>query len=277
MKNSDAAFAVAKIEIAKARAFGWQSLEFCFPQFEELRALPPEIAEQDQLRSLDIHNCRVADITCIGELTRLQSVGLGWLPVKDHSALANLRALNELWICGTFFDDVNVLAPLERLESLSLQELDISDVSVVSNMKSLKRLSLNDTLICDLEPVRSLTSLTSLDVRGTRVADLAPLARLARLERLWIRRSDVEDLSPLRDMTELRLLDISGTPVWDLRPILGLRNLFFRPDTDREWYGLWLEGCTAALLDPKLGALADIEDPVDRGARLYAYLTDLFS
>ena len=134
---------------------------------------------------------------------------------------------------GASISDLGPLAELTALEELYLMDTPVSDLGPLAKLTALKRLDLEDTSVSDLGPLAKLTALEKLHLSGTPVSDLGPLAELTALKRLDLRGTPVSDLKPLAELTALEELHLSDTPVSDLKPLAELTALamLFLSDT----------------------------------------------
>ncbi|MGY6410735.1 MAG: leucine-rich repeat domain-containing protein, partial [Alkalilacustris sp.] len=90
MSDPDTAYAAARQEIAHARAKGAKELSFDHEPFRALDRLPPDIADLDGLKSLDLSNTRIHDLLPLAGLTGLQGLYLNHTAVQDLLPLAGL-------------------------------------------------------------------------------------------------------------------------------------------------------------------------------------------
>lgn len=90
MSAADDAYRAAQRLIAKAKEEGLDKLDFDFPDTHALTGLPPEIADLPALRSLDLNNTQIADLSPLAALT-----GLGGLYL-NNTQIADLRPLRTL-------------------------------------------------------------------------------------------------------------------------------------------------------------------------------------
>ena len=168
--------------------------------------------------------------------------------VSDLGPLANLAALERLYLKGTGVSDLGPLSSLAALEHLYLDWTQVSDLGPLSSLRALRRLDLDGTGVSDLGPLSSLRALETLYLNGTEVSDLGPLSSLRALRRLDLEGTGVSDLGPLSSLRALRRLDLDGTWVSGLGPLSSLRAL----ET------LYLNGTEVSDLGP-LSSLAALE------------------
>lgn len=99
------------------------------------------VTQLDALRKLTMHDCT---------------------PLKDFTAFAPMRGLQELDIAYATFDSLDGLEQLPGLRYLNLTETGIRDVSVLKAFPALARLELRHNKIQDLSPLLSLQHLQLL-------------------------------------------------------------------------------------------------------------------
>lgn len=111
------------------------------------------LARLKRLQALEIHsNTRLADITFLGGLKGLRLLAIGHCPnVRDIGAVANLRELEILDLSGGFWSTFrpHTLAPIRRLSKvrgLSLKSIRVGDQSLapVAALKGLQTLELSN-------------------------------------------------------------------------------------------------------------------------------------
>ena len=212
-----------------------------------LKSIPRSIKRLAKLRSLDLHNTRVSDLTPLADLSALQTLNLRDTRIQDCASLINLIALRSLNLRDTRISDLSPLAGLTALQSLDLrgtsvsnlaplaalgelQSLDLGRTPVlnlapIAALKSLQTLYLKDTKVSELAPLAGLSALQSLNLASTRASDLTPLAGLEALEHLNLTSSRVSNLTPLADLSALLSLNLTGTRVLDLSPLKDLGAL----------------------------------------------------
>jgi hypothetical protein len=251
---SDAAYAEAQRLIAAAKASSATRLDLSTEKTRALTALPPEIAQLISLTTLDLSGTDITDISPLTSLTALTTLELHGILITDLSPCSHLTGLTTLLMGGS----------------------SVMDLSPLSNLTSLTELEVWDTHVADLSPLGNLTALTSLMLSGTRISDLSALAHLTALRSLYLTDTSITDLSPLIRLTALTTLYVSGTKVTDLSPLRHLTGLLWPSqiasgDPDP---GLYFSR-TPACDDPRVAAIAEIEDDALRARTLFDHLQNL--
>ena len=186
------------------------------------------IAKLENLEVVSLSGCEhVADLSPLGSLSGLKSLGISYTSVTDLSPLASLTGLQNLDLSGCHgVTDLSPLAFLIGLHSLNITYTDVTDLSPLASLTGLQSLGISYTGVTDLSPLASLTSLQSLELNGCHgVTDLSPLASLTGLQDLDLSSIGVTDLSPLASLISLQDLDLSSTGVTDLSPLASLTGL----------------------------------------------------
>ena len=243
-----AIYAQAQDDVATARASGASDLYLSTDLAPDLAVLPPDIGSLTALNRLDLWGTRVSDISALSGLTALEYLDLRGTQVSDISALSGLTGLATLYLTGTPVSDISALSGLTALTELSLTGAQVSDISALSG----------------------LTALSSLDLSGTQVSDISALSGLTALSSFNLSGTPVSDISVLSGLEDLKHLDLSGTQVSDLSPVLSLTQLADAPRSA----GLVFKNTVAALADPRIAEIAEIEDNAKRATDLFSYLSE---
>ena len=170
------------------------------------------------LRSLDLRQNQLTDLTPLAGLTQLESLELRGNNLTDLTPLAGLTNLKTLRLGGT---DSGVNNP------------NIQDITPLSGLKKLETLVLPaNSQIRDLTPISGLTELREFSMSGDssagayQIDDLSPLSNLTKLERLGVTISGVDSLEPLRNLKNLTYLYINGEGAYtDFSPLSELAEL----------------------------------------------------
>ncbi len=181
-----------------------------------------------------------ADIEPLQYMVNLRSLDLRQNQLTDLTPLAGLTQLESLELRGNNLSDLTPLAGLTNLKTLRLGGSDsgvnnpnLQDLAPLSGLKNLEILVLpGNSQIRDLTPISGLTNLREFSMSGDssagayQIADLSPLAGLTNLERLSVTINGVDSLEPLRDLKKLAYLFINGEGAYqDFSPISELTEL----------------------------------------------------
>ena len=159
-----------------------------------------------------------ADIEPLQYMVNLRSLDLRQNQLTDLTPLAGLTQLETLRLGGS---DSGVNNP------------NLQDLTPLSGLKNLEILVLpGNSQIRDLTPISGLTNLREFSMSGDssagayQIADLSPLAGLTNLERLSVTINGVDSLEPLRNLKKLAYLFINGEGAYqDFSPISELTEL----------------------------------------------------
>ncbi len=180
------------------------------------------------LRSLDLEENQISDVSPIAGLIELGALFLKRNPVSDLSPLRDLKNLTDLWIGITLVSDLSPVADLINLKRLGFNNNDICDISPLAGLINLEYIFAGSTPICDISPIAGLINLDFLFLSGHPFSDLSPLAGLTKLEELTLGSTNtISDLTPLAGLTSLKVLKIDKSGVSDISPLAGLTELNF--------------------------------------------------
>ena len=177
------------------------------------------------LRSLDLNDNRIADVTALGPLTILEDLTLNGNNVSDVSALGQLTALKQLRLSNNRVMDVSALGRLTALEELRLGNNRISDATALGSLTALRELHIGDNGISDVTWLERLTRLHELTLDGNNVSDMSALSRLSALRQLWLNGNAVSDVTALGELTALEGLHLDNNNISDVAPLGGLTRL----------------------------------------------------
>ena len=175
------------------------------------------------IRSLQLHNNPIADISPLVHLTKLEGVNLWGCRIVDLSPLRNLNNLRGLFLGHNKISDISPLAELTNLTSLHLHSNQIVDLSPLANLINLRQLWINNNFGADISPLQG-PNLT--DFRYDEVCDIEPLLPLVK-ERIE-NRSFPSVFQAWNDVVGLDHL------TWEQRNVL--HDLFFNSSLGLNWY-----------------------------------------
>jgi Leucine-rich repeat (LRR) protein len=159
------------------------------------------------METLQLHNCRLNDITPIRNMTKLKIFNVFTeLEIPDLAPFSRLTALNELIVCDLIESDFSLIADLVHLTKLSLGTEKVSNLEGLSRMTSLEILDLHNSNVSDIQALSGLVMLKRLDLHGTQVRDISPLAGLVNLQSVDLRGTNVVDISPLAHLNQLEII-----------------------------------------------------------------------
>lgn len=197
--------------VAEAKVHGTTELDFS--ELSWLTTLPPELAKLTSLRSLDVRDTQIANLTPLASPTALTALNVSGTQITNITPLANLTALTSLDCWGTGIADLTPVAKLTALTSLDVGMTQITDLTPLAMLTALTSLVVSDTKITSFAPLSNLRSLTSLRSESTRITDLTPLANLTALTFLAVHSAPITDLTPIANLPSLTGLDIGWTKI----------------------------------------------------------------
>ena len=115
------------------------------------------------IRSLNLKNTQVSDLSPLSDLTQLIHLNLTNTPVSDVSPLSGLTNLKFLSLSGTSVWDVSPLDKLTNLQELHLSRTRVTNVSPLAKLHQMKKLYLRGT------PAENLNHLNFLVEQGLEV------------------------------------------------------------------------------------------------------------
>jgi len=171
---------------------------------------------------------QISDVSFLGKLTNLKSLGLSNNRLKDISVLQNLTSLKSLNLSNNRLKDVFVLKNLINIQSLYLSYNEITDISFLQNLTSIQSLYLNYNKITDYSVLQNLISIRKLDLHSNQITDISFLDNLISLQSLGLSDNKLKDISVLQNLTSLQSLNLCRNQITDisfLRNLTSLQNL----------------------------------------------------
>lgn len=214
---------------------------------DSLKNLAP-LAILENLRSVNISNTGIDDLTPLRELEKLEYLDCSFNPVKSLDPLSFLRRLKVVNIEKTESADLAPLVYHDNLEALYCDDSPVEAAAVRSFMEqhpSILVVYKTDSLVSwwnDLDPewikifnrrlrMEDMTASTSeyqakVEEPGEDIPSREDLHRIANLQILSIQNnSRIERLDPLKQLQNLKSLQVVNTRVSDLSPLSGLTKL----------------------------------------------------
>jgi len=168
----------------------------------------------------------ITDLSVVGQLTSLRSVGIGESPaLSDLTPLSGLVNLEGLWVQRTAVEDISMLAGLTNTVHVVLQENRIRDVSSLWGLSKLREAHLDDNEIAHVSGVTSLPDLSFLTLSGNRLQDVGPLSNLTAVLILELPGNLIADISPLAGMDSVKNMILRDNQITDIRPLIEMDTL----------------------------------------------------
>ncbi|HER7285939.1 TPA: leucine-rich repeat domain-containing protein [Streptococcus pyogenes] len=149
-------------------------------------------------------------------LPNLETLGIGFTPIKDISPVLQFKKLKQLLMTKTGVTDYRFLDNMPQLEGIDISQNNLKDISFLSKYKNLTLVSAADNGIEDIRPLGQLPNLKFLVLSNNKISDLSPLASLHQLQELHIDNNQITDLSPVSHKESLTVVDLSRNADVDL-------------------------------------------------------------
>lgn len=178
------------------------------------------------LRTLQMTDCGISNISALDRLTGLEVLDLSNNPIEEIQVLAGFKHLKSLDLSYTYVRDVSALEKLSGLSDLNLGATRAADLLPLGSLTGLETLKISHVQIKDFAFLANLTHLTGLELKSTGFQDLT-LITSPRLETLDISMNYnyLTDITPLVRFPKLRELDISMNEIEDYSPVYQLSGL----------------------------------------------------
>ncbi|HFH9684933.1 Internalin protein [Streptococcus pyogenes] len=149
-------------------------------------------------------------------LPNLETLGIGFTPIKDISPVLQFKKLKQLLMTKTGVTDYRFLDNMPQLEGIDISQNNLKDISFLSKYKNLTLVAAADNGIEDIRPLGQLPNLKFLVLSNNKISDLSPLASLHQLQELHIDNNQITDLSPVSHKESLTIVDLSRNADVDL-------------------------------------------------------------
>lgn len=149
-------------------------------------------------------------------LPNLETLGIGFTPIKDISPVLQFKKLKRLLMTKTGVTDYRFLDNMPQLEGIDISQNNLKDISFLSKYKNLSLVAAADNGIEDIRPLGQLPNLKFLVLSNNKISDLSPLASLHQLQELHIDNNQITDLSPVSHKESLTVVDLSRNADVDL-------------------------------------------------------------
>ncbi len=184
------------------------------------------------LRSVEVYNWYVTDITPISVLTSIQKIGLScnYKTCIDFSKFPHLHSCYIKWRpkSESIFDTIPLIhlnienypyidvTPLKQLKNLRTLKLSSTNLLSLTGIKSLIALESIDLLKCikltSLDAIETAKHLKSFEVDGCRkITSIFPLSKLYDLRRIVVNDClEIDSIQPLQSLRKLEELYFVG-------------------------------------------------------------------
>lgn len=181
-----------------------------------------------QLRSLELSNNEITDLTPIQSIVTLEKLKLEANQIEHVESLANLTKLTLLSLRNNSVRDLSSLSQLTKLEKLDVRGNSLTSIDVVAHFSQLKELNLRENAVEVLTPIEQLTELIELNIHTNQISDISPLRNLTKLEAITMRRNQISDLTVLAHLPQLRDLNARDNQITSIEALRNHRFLTVR-------------------------------------------------
>ena len=144
------------------------------------------VAKLNQLRTLDISDTAVSDLSPLAGCPRLRQINLERIPCENFSVLSRYPYLKFLNVNEASPNAVIAAVSGKMIDYLWLDYSGLTDIKPFLKAESVEQLHAKHNQIRSLKGIEALTMLEYVDVAYNPIADLSPLLALPRLKALRI-------------------------------------------------------------------------------------------
>ncbi len=149
----------------------------------------------------------VEEVT-VEDMKLLRSLDLPNKGIVDLTGLEEAENLESLLLAGNAIVDLGPLSELKNLMYLDLHDNRIVDLTALQGLESLVELSLKNNQIQSLEPLSGLSTLKRINLATNAIVEITALQELILLEALWLNENYIVDLSALTSLEKLMVLNV---------------------------------------------------------------------
>lgn len=181
------------------------------------------------LKSLEVYNWDVKDISPIASLKELEYLGLECNYRKfDFSVLSNLKNCFMRYRPGS-----ETIFSIMSLNEINMISYPFEDISPISHLKNLKTLKIQSRKLKSLKGIEELAQLEHLDLfECTQLTDIHSLVDAAKIRKLEIETcKKISDITPIGNLKDLEYLKLDNcgniNSLLPLKSCERLSTLFF--------------------------------------------------
>ena len=238
MENNEAyTEALKRIEACKAE----QSLTLDLSGLG-LEVIPVEVSECRWIVTLDFADNEISVIENLEQLTHLENLNFGILPLKsiDNSlsyknkfrnfinkieGLEQLVNLQHLDLSNNHVNKIEGLEHLVLLQQLNLYVNQITKIEGIKGLVQLQRLDLSANRIKKIEGLETLVNLHELYSDHNLISKIVGLEQFVKLQRLDLSSNLINKIEGLEQLVELKHLDLSGNLIYKIEGLEQLIHL----------------------------------------------------
>lgn len=167
------------------------------------------------LKKLSLYGNKVADISPLGDLTKLTSLNLSRNKISDIQSVQRLTGLTVLRVDANQISDITPVQNLTFLTTLGCWDNQIEDISSLKKLTKLKNLVLSRNKITSIDVVKNFKDLQFLFITDNKVQDISPIADLTKLKSLTLNNNPIDNFQPIKNLSNLAYLNLSDTTFSD--------------------------------------------------------------
>lgn len=164
------------------------------------------LIELENLTDIRIYDGNVSDISIFYEMPQLEKVDMSWNPIENLKPLGSLNRLKYLAIHNFGDDDIPLLElSSDMIETLYLSDCKLSRISFLRTLPNLKHLLLQNNPVIDYSVLEELPQMETLQLTSDKIVDIKFISHMPNLRELNLSEASISDLTPLADSSVERL------------------------------------------------------------------------
>ncbi|MGN0637870.1 MAG: leucine-rich repeat domain-containing protein [Huintestinicola sp.] len=177
--------------------FSLDSTELYLQNRELTNSQISNLRHMKKLKSLDLSNNFITDMSCLDGLTELECICFDNNNISDISFMRSMTHLKHISGNNNSISDISVLSGLTELENVFLGDNYITDISPLKNSRGLVYVGFDEAKIGDIRALSGMTSLKMAGFSGCGLESIEPLRDCKSLELVYFGRNRLTDVSPL--------------------------------------------------------------------------------
>ncbi|MGN0598980.1 MAG: protein kinase [Oscillospiraceae bacterium] len=177
--------------------FSLDSTELDLQNRELTNSQISNLRHMKKLRSLDLSNNYITDMSCLDGLSELESICFDNNNISDISFMRSMTHLKHISGNNNSISDISVLSGMTELENVFLGDNYITDISPLRNSRGLVYVGFDEAQIGDIEALSGMTELKMAGFSGCGLESIEPLRDCKSLELVYFGRNRLTDVSPL--------------------------------------------------------------------------------
>lgn len=172
---------------------------------------------------LDLHNRELtnAQIANLKHMKKLKSLNLSDNYITDLSCLDGLTELESLHFNNNNVSDISFMRSMKHIKNISAENNSISDISVLSDKTELEQVFFGDNYVTDISPLAGNRGLVSAGFNEAQIGTLDALTDMPKLEMVCLAGCNLKSIEPLRGCDNLRFVYLGRNKLDDVSPLAG--------------------------------------------------------